>query len=208
MTDPEPRARAGYTSKLRARQKEQTSHLILAAVGCILDRAALSAVTIAEVAQVAEMTERTIYRHFSTREELLRAFWRWQLEEAGGERVTDPQTVPALLETVKRLFASLDANEGVIRAMLSSPEGRDIRLQTDRARHDHMLAFLEALAPALPEQERHSLASGIVVVCSVMSWMFMRDHCGYDGPRAGDAAAYAVQLMIEAALKRCRPHED
>jgi hypothetical protein len=116
--------------------------------------------------------------------------------------------VAALLETVKRLFASLDANEGVIRAMLLSPEGRDIRLQTNRARYAHMLAFLELLAPALPEQERHSLASGIVVVSSVMSWMFMRDHCGYDGARAGDAAAYSVQLMIEAALQRCRSRVD
>jgi AcrR family transcriptional regulator len=188
-------------------QKERTGHLILAAVATILNRADLAAVTIAEVAQVAEVTDRTVYRHFSTREELLRAFWSWQLQQAAGERVTTPQTLPALLETVQRLFASLDSSEGVIRAMLASPEGRDIRLQTNRARHDHMLAFVEALLPELPAHERHSLASGIVVVSSVMSWMFMRDHCGYDGVRAGEAAAYAVQSMIEAAQRRSRPGE-
>jgi AcrR family transcriptional regulator len=202
MTDPDPPARTGYTSKLRAMQKEQTGHLILAAVAKILNRADLSAVTVAEVAQVAEVTERTIYRHFSTREDLLKAFWSWQLRQAAGEQVITPRTVPALLETVQRLFASLDADAGVIRAMLSSPEGRDIRLQTNRARYNHMLAFIEALLPDLPEHERHSLASGIVVVCSVVSWMFMRDHCGYDGVRAGEAAAYTVRLMIEAARLR------
>lgn len=207
MTDPDPPARAGYTSKLRAMQKEQTGQLILVAVAKILNRADLSAVTVAEVAQVAGVTERTIYRHFSTREDLLKAFWSWQLQQAAGEQVTTPQTVPALLETVQRLFASLDADEGVIRAMLSSPEGRDIRLQTNRTRYDHMLAFVEALLPNLPRHERHSLASGIVVVSSVMSWMFMRDHCGYDGKRAGEAAAYAVRLMIESAEMRSRQGE-
>lgn len=202
MTDPDPPARAGYTSKLRDRQKAETRTLILASVATILNRDGLAAVTIAEVAQTAEVTERTVYRHFSTREELLKAFWRWQLEQAGGERVTDPESLEALLLTVRRLFASLDANEGVVRAMLASSEGRDLRLQTNRARYAHMLAFVSTLLPDLPEAERHSLAAGIVVVCSVMSWMFMRDHCGFDGARAGDASAYAVRLMIEAARRR------
>lgn len=202
MDEPTPAARAGYVSKLRTRQKEQTGQLILEAVADILAGAGLEAVTIAEVARVAEVTERTVYRHFSTREQLLKAFWSWQLEGAGGARVTAPETVESLLETVQRLFTSLDANEGVIRAMLSTREGREIREPTNQARYAHMQSFVQSVLPHLPEHERDSLAAGIVVVSSVMSWMFMRDHCGFDGARAGEAAAHAVRLMLEAARRK------
>jgi len=52
--------RSGYNSPLRARQKEQTGVLILSAVAAILRSSVLSAVTTAEVARVAEITERTV----------------------------------------------------------------------------------------------------------------------------------------------------
>ena len=62
-----------------------------------------------------------------------------------------------------------------------------------------MLHFVTRLNPDLPERDRHSIASGIVSVCSVPSWLFMRDNCGYDGKRAGEAAAVAVRLILEGA---------
>lgn len=203
MTSPDsPPSRGAYTSPLRTRQKAQTATLILEAVGTVLQGGGLDAVTIAEVARTAEVTERTIYRHFATREDLLRAFWKWQLERSGGDRVIAPETVPALLETIRRLFASLDADEAVIRAVLSAPEGREVRRVANQTRLAHMLGFVERLVPDLPERERHNLASGIISVCSVLSWMFMRDNCGYDGARAGEAAAQAVAYMLEAAQAR------
>ena len=192
-------SQTGYNSPLRARQKEQTRVLILAAVATILQGADLSTVTIAEVARVAEVTERTVYRHFPTRDDLLTAFWKWQLEKSGGATVIDPETVEDLMTNIKRLFTSLDADEGVIRAVLSSAEGRDVRKIANRARQEHMLHFVTRLNPDLPERDRHSIASGIVSVCSVPSWLFMRDNCGYDGRRAGEAAALAVRLILEGA---------
>lgn len=189
----------GYNSPLRARQKEQTRVLILSAVATILRNADLQTVTTAEVARIAELTERTVYRHFSSREDLLKAFWTWQLERSGGANVIDPATVEDLMGNIKRLFSSLDADEGVIRAVLSSAEGRDVRKIANRARQEHMLEFVTKLHPHLPESDRHSIASGIVSVCSVPSWLFMRDNCGYDGERAGEAAALAVRLILEGA---------
>jgi AcrR family transcriptional regulator len=197
-----------YNSPLRARQKEQTHDLILSAVAIILGGADLNAVTIGEVARVAEVTERTVYRHFTTRDDLLRAFWKWQLEKSGGATVTEPRTFDELMSNIKRLYASLDADEGVIRAVLSSPEGREMRTIANRTRLEHMLRFVADYVPELPERERHSMASGIISVCSVLSWLFMRDNCGYDGKRAGEAAAFAVQLILEGGRARAAALKD
>ena len=191
-----------YNSPLRARQKEQTGELILAAVGTILNAGGTDAVTFAEVARVAGVTMRTIFRHFPTREELLSAFWRWQLEQTGGETILGPASVPALLAKIKEFFESLDAEENLIRAVISSPEGREIRSEANRIRLETMLEFVGSLVPELPPRDRHSMASGIITVSSILSWMFMRDHCGYDGKRAGEAAALTVQMIIEAGQAR------
>ncbi len=190
---------SGYNSPLRARQKEQTHDLILSAVATVLRASDLMSVTTAEVARVAEVTERTVYRHFPTRDDLLKAFWKWQLEKSGGATVIDPGSVEELMSNIKLLFASLDADEGVIRAVLSSAEGRNVRKIANQARQDHMFRFVTRLNPDLPERDRHSIASGIVSVCSIPSWLFMRDNCGYDGVRAGEAAALSVWLILEGA---------
>lgn len=191
--------RAPYVSKLRERQKEQTAQLILDTVAQILRDADLSAVTIAEIARVAEVTERTIYRHFATREELLRAFWKHELERSGGVTVTTPETPDELFANIRRLFTSLDANEGIVRAVLSTPEGRELRRPTNEARLRHMLHFLDTHVPGLDAEQCLSLAAGIVSVSSVLSWMFMRDNCGMDGARAGEAASLTVAAILAAA---------
>lgn len=194
--------RSNYNSPLRLRQKEQTRELILEAVAQVMRGAGLGAVTISEVAKVAEVTERTVYRHFSTREELLRAFWKWQLIRSGGDRVTTPESADALYDTIKRLFRRLDADEGIIRAIVMAPEGGEMRRDTNQQRLATMIEFLKPLVPTMSARDRHQMAAGIISVCSILSWMFMRDNCGYDGKRAGEAAAFAVQLMIEGARAR------
>ena len=145
---------------------------------------------------------RTVFRHFSTREELLSAFWRWQLEQTGGRTILGPDSIEGLLERIKEFFESLDADENLVRAVISSPEGREIRKQANQIRLEKMLDFAKTIVPELPKRERHSVASGIITVSSVLSWLFMRDNCGYDGKRAGEAAALSVQLIIEAAQAR------
>ena len=49
--------KASYQSPLRARLKEQTSLIILDAVGTVIRNGDLAAVSVAEVARVAEVTE-------------------------------------------------------------------------------------------------------------------------------------------------------
>jgi AcrR family transcriptional regulator len=195
-------ARASYNSPLRVHQKEQTREMILAAVGTILSTGSTDAVTFAEVARVAGITMRTIFRHFPTREELLSTFWKWQLEETGGQTILGPASLESLLAKIKEFFESLDSEENLIRAVISSPEGRDIRKEANRIRLEKMLEFVKTIVPELSKRERHNMAAGIVSVSSILSWLFMRDNCGFDGKRAGEAAALTVQLIIEAGQAR------
>src|SRR5690606_5123357 len=107
---------------LRERQKADTRALILKAVERLLMDRSLSDLSLAMVAREAGMTERTVYRHFATREQLLEATWVAVNEAIG---IKDfPRTVEELIERPKKLFAAFDQRAEVIRAMLASPQGR------------------------------------------------------------------------------------
>jgi AcrR family transcriptional regulator len=195
-------ARSPYRSLLRERQKEQTGDLILAAVATILRSSDISAVTIAEVARVAEVTERTVYRHFATREDLLRAFWKETLQRLSGDLLDNPESVEGMQELTRRLFTMFDAEEGVMRAISASPEGRAFRRGPNEARLAKIKGFLDPLLQGLPERERQDIAAAVFALCSVPVWQHMRDYVGFDGRRAGEATASAIGLIVEAGRRR------
>jgi len=67
---------------LRERQRQETRDQILRAVGRQLEGGSLDDLSFAEVAREAGIGERTVYRHFPTKEALLGAFWAWMQSEA------------------------------------------------------------------------------------------------------------------------------
>lgn len=67
---------------LRERQREVTREQILRAVGRHMETRSLEDLNFAEIAQDAGVGERTVYRHFPTKEALLGAFWALMQSEA------------------------------------------------------------------------------------------------------------------------------
>ena len=65
----------------------------------------LDALTIAKVAERAQVTERTVYRHFLTREDLLKAVWPRMQARVGSSGF--PQTADDLIATPLRLFPTI-----------------------------------------------------------------------------------------------------
>ena len=70
------------SANLRERQRLQTREQILRAVGHQLETRSLEDLSFAEIAEDADVGERTVYRHFPTKEALLGAFWAWMQTEA------------------------------------------------------------------------------------------------------------------------------
>jgi glycosyltransferase involved in cell wall biosynthesis len=76
---------------LRERQREETRAQILRAVGRQLETRSLEDLSFAEIARDAGVGERTVYRHFPTKEALLGAFWAWMQAEAFGQQPERPK---------------------------------------------------------------------------------------------------------------------
>src|ERR1044072_4226887 len=133
MTNDDP-AKPRYHSPLRSRQKEQTRDLILDAVDAILRGAPVSEVTIAAVARQADITERTIYRHFPTREDLLDAVWRRALHAVTGGQDQQAETLEEILDLPRGAYERFEAGAGIVRALLPAPEGVEASKQPAEVR--------------------------------------------------------------------------
>ena len=97
---------------LRERQREETREQILRAVGRQLETRSLEDLGFADVAQEAGVGERTVYRHFPTKEALLGAFWAWIQTEALSR--TEP---PKPMRSDRRLREAIIAPRDALRPM-------------------------------------------------------------------------------------------
>jgi glycosyltransferase involved in cell wall biosynthesis len=112
---------------LRDRQKAATRDEILRAVGRRLENTSLEDLSFAEIAAEAKVGERTVYRHFPTKEALLGAFWAWiqtqavAREKAPIQPVREPALPHADTHKPMRILLATDAWEpqvnGVVRTL-------------------------------------------------------------------------------------------
>ena len=117
---------------LRDRQREETREQILRAVGRQLETRSLEDLSFAEIARDAGVGERTVYRHFPTKEALLGAFWAFLQNEAfrqpekpkpvrSDRRLREAITAPRDSLRPMRILVATDAWEpqvnGVVRTL-------------------------------------------------------------------------------------------
>jgi AcrR family transcriptional regulator len=192
-----------YSSPLRDRQAAATRSVILEALGAELADGSVEDFSVARLARRAGVSERTVYRHFPTRETLLDGLSEWY-----NERVADfPDDVAAdeIAPTIAQVFADFDAHESLARGVLASPGGREMRQHARAAR----LARLDAaLAPVLKsaDPERAAAARALIfALCSAQTWQSMRDEGGLDGATAGRAVARAIELILNDTSSSLSP---
>src|SRR5262245_59113094 len=97
---------------LRDRNREETREAILRAVGQQLEGGALDELNLGEVARDAGVGERTLYRHFPTKEALLGAFWAAMQNQA-----VRPTAPPRPARTLPRIREKINAPRDVRRPM-------------------------------------------------------------------------------------------
>jgi len=159
-----------------------------------MKRGALEEFTLEAVAQAAGIERRTVFRHFETREALLEAFWSWINQKIAPRPL--PGTLEELVEAPRHAFAAFDAQEGVVRASLHSPAGRAMRLAAVPARREAFRSALGEASKGASAADRRRLDALAHLLYSASAWETMRDYAGIDGKQAGDAAAWALSVLV------------
>jgi AcrR family transcriptional regulator len=186
-----------YESPLRAEQLEQTRLRILEAVTEVVADEAVEELTVPLVAERARVSLRTVYRHFPTREALIDAWSDWVSETLSIHLHSYPETPEELVEFAPGLYRSYDENEALVKAMLNSHAARSVRVRSRRRRQRSVEQAIEQLTPDLAPEERRRALAVIYLLISAPAWQAMRDQWGLDGAEAGQAAEWAVRVLVD-----------
>lgn len=187
-------AEAASTS-LREAHKDLTRTRILDAAFDLLRKEDLDGLTTAEIAAAAGVTERTIYRHFATRDELLKALWP-QLQKRVGSRFAE--TPAELIETPLWLFPNFEKEEGAVRASAFSRAGRELRSAVSETRKAVFSRLVRAARPDLDEAAADRLAAVVQLITGAYAWAHLKDFWGLSGAESGRAASEAIAALLAA----------
>ena len=152
-------------------------------------------VTFAKAAAAAGVPERTVYRHFPTRDALVAALYEDTNHRIGFEG-RPPTTGDEMTAMVARVFPGFDAVAPVVVELLTSPEGRRARLG---ALDDRRAAARDVVATSRPDLDPDragQLAAVVQVLGTAAVWQALRDFWDLDGAAAAAAVTTAIDRLL------------
>ena len=190
-----------YRSDLRAQQADETRTRILDATLRVVARG-LATLSIPEVAREAGVSVPTVYRHFGTKADLLAELYPHVARRAGFDGLPDPSSFADVRETVRELFARLDATDDLARAAYASPLADQARHANMPQRFARIRRLGDSIEPKLTEADQDRITRLMVILTSSSALRTWRDHLGSTVEEAADDVDWIVRAAIAAAHKK------
>lgn len=182
------------TPSLRDIYREETRTRILDAAIAELGVTELEELTMGSVATRAGVTERTVFRHFPSRDALITAVWPRMQARVRSRGF--PRTADDLIGTPLHLFPEFDKEERLVRASAFSAAGREVRRSANHERQEAMRTCVRDAFPHIREPELTRVAAIVQLIDSAYGWAVMKEHWGLDGDEAGLAASQALAVLL------------
>ena len=182
---------------LRDEQAKVTRERILEAVRAIFERDPDAAFSFDDLSKEAGVSRRTIFRYFKDKDALLDAFLSRTNEQLGVP--VWPACESDLVELPPNLFEALERNSGTVHALNVSVAGREVRLRDNKARQAAFRKSLKNVSKHLSPKEAAYLEAVVHLLFTTSAWQIMKDHWNLEGREAGEASAWAIRLLLEAA---------
>jgi AcrR family transcriptional regulator len=157
------------------------------------------AITLPSVAERAQVTVKTVLRHFGSRDSLIDAAWAQAYDEVMAERVP-PQGEPEA--ALKVLVAHYERRGGVVLAMLADETDPRAARMNNAGRLAHREWVEQVFTDRLPATAvgRTRLVDVLVVATDVYAWKLLR----LDRGLSVDDVTDRMLLMTEALLAQAR----
>ncbi len=186
---------------LRERQAEEVRARIRAAFIALVVELGPHGFPLTEVATRAGIAERTLYRHYPSREAIVDGIEAHEVARMEAE-LPMPDGVQSVLDPRSRLvadgFAVFDRNADLVQAMRSL-RAAGIRNEASYARTEELRALVSSSGDT-PEAAVDQVVGLIRLLSASDGWARLTEpDLGLDSARAGAAAQWAIRVLIEAA---------
>jgi AcrR family transcriptional regulator len=181
-------------SALVARQTDLTQRLILDAALEVIAEAPTEPLSVRATAKRAGMSERTVFRYFATREDLVNAA---AAEYTRRLNLPEPPTsLEGLLAYPEALYRRFEDQGAFIRASMPSELTSRLRGKAAVERRQAIAALIDRLAPDRPEADRRIAAANIHYHLVASTWHYYRVHFGF----SPEEAVRSAQTVIVQSL--------
>jgi AcrR family transcriptional regulator len=159
-------------STLADRRNDLTRALILDAALETLERSSVGELTMRAVARHANISERTVFRYFPTREEFLDAIA--DAVRAKFDLPPPPATLDDLLSAPRQLYTRFEAVRNLTLAALHSELFHRMRETQAKARWLAVRKLVDEAAPERGDRERRIAAANIRYYLAASTWHYYR----------------------------------
>ena len=180
---------------LAERHTDHTRQWIVAAAVDLMEQPGTGPLTNAAIAERAGISERTVYRHFATRDALLDALAAEVMQRLGSPPV--PATPAALLDYPAELFAGFEARSQLTRAALNSDIFPRMRDGPAAQRWRGLQQILADALPGLPEAERAIAAANLRYLLAATTWQYYRYQFGFSLAQTVRCVRLALALQLK-----------
>ena len=183
------------TLKLVERQTDLTRRLILDTAVQRLEHTSIAELTVRAVAKAANISERTVFRYFATREEFLDGVAEGVREQMGLPAA--PRTVEELLAAPRALYTRFEAVRELTKAALHSELFHRMRETQARVRWTAVQAIVDAGAPRRSARERKLAAANIRFYLAASAWHYFRFYFGFSLEDSIACAEMAIRQSLD-----------
>jgi AcrR family transcriptional regulator len=192
-----------YTSSLRAEQAEQTTARIVQAAVDLLSEGDARDLSMADVAERAGVSVRTVYRSFAGKDELLDGVIDWINVHLGQTIGVQPETRHDYETTTAEVVAEVFRIEPLYRALFATAAGRASH-QRAAGRQENMRGAYAAELEGLDDGEARRLLAVLNLVASSSGALFMKDYWALPPEDIGRVIEWAIRVLADAATDPAR----
>src|SRR5215813_387454 len=194
------------TATLRSQHAELTRDLIFQALTRLVLDEGIHDFSIQQVADAAGMSHRTVYRYFSSREELLEGLAEWL--DSQMPKPFDSYQPEEFASAIRDTHAVFAQQPDRVRALAALARGAKIRLG-QRKQHTHTAQRLAAAFTGhLEEDDARAVAILIRVLAGSDMWCRLTSEYGMDGPQVTRVVVWAATTLVEALKAGKGPDVD
>ncbi|MEQ8453456.1 MAG: TetR/AcrR family transcriptional regulator [Sandaracinaceae bacterium] len=197
--------RRAYHSTLRQKQASFTRQSIVEALAEQVCESGRADFSVAEVAARAEVSERTVYRHFPTRDDLIEGLDEYLEGLEGADLPRDGETLRAHMRRVVRFF---EDNAALIEAGHLTQIGREVRQRGRERRRAAIRETMDAWLAPLPARERRRAYAAFATMFGSATWRAMRRELGLGRAETAETMQWVVDLVVDDLSRRVRDAED
>jgi AcrR family transcriptional regulator len=173
-----------------------TRGLIIDTAITMLEAGSVRELTMRAVAQGGGLAERTLFRYFATRDDLLDAV---VLE--GTARLGSPEPPTSLEElhaAPAALYGSFEARPGLTKALLHPDLLPRMQATAAKRRWNAIIRLVDSLAPEAPAQERRIASANIRYFLAATTWHYYR----FTFEFGLEEAVRCAEMAISQALRQ------